>query len=372
MYLPTAEPNEIVAAIKRHEIGPEEIVFILLGEKNKPDIEQLVAQLNQHDIEFVGAMFPALIYDEQKYEEGAIISVWPVVEKPFLVTGLNNDQIEFPDFDEIGSDDNKKYTAMVFVDGLTSNIASFLAQMFNRFGDSVNYFGGGAGSLSLQQEPCVFTPAGAFQDAAVVTFVPLEISLRVKHGWQKLLGPMVATKTHKNKIIELDWRNAFEVYQEVVEADSGTNLTKEDFFNLAKGYPFGIYKDGVEDRVLDPIIATESGELVCLIDVSENVALNMLKGDRAELVRAAGQAADHRQNLAGRQLRHSLIVDCISRVLFLEEDFDKELAEVRQNITLSGCTNVPEGILTLGEISSDGQGVLEFYNKTIVVGMLYE
>jgi len=32
---------------------------------------------------------------------------------------------------------------------------------------------------------------------------------------------------------------------------------------------------------------------------------------------------------------------------------------------------VPEGILSLGEISSYGDGYIEFFNKTIVVGVLY-
>ena len=372
MYIPTSDPNEMVSAINRLDVQPDEVVIILMGEKNKPNLDQLISSLNEQEIEFIGGVFPAVIYGEQNYEEGAVVTSWPVRGKPFLIRDLNTDQIELPDFGQIEDYQNEKCTAMILVDGLTSNIATFLAQMFNRFGDSVSYLGGGAGSLSLQQAPCIFTPAGVFQDAAVVTFVPLEISLGVRHGWQKVVGPLVATKTDKNVIVELDWRNAFEVYQEVIEADSGATLNKEDFFSLAKGYPFGIYKEGSEDIVRDPIAATEAGELICVGEVPENATLNILKGDEAALIRAAGQAADHSQRLAGRRPRHSLVIDCISRVLFLEKAFGKELAMVKEGLTLSGVATAPQGALTLGEISSDGQGFLEFYNKTIVVGMLYE
>jgi hypothetical protein len=371
MFIPTTNPQEIATAIKGADIKANEVVAIFVGEKNKPDLEALVAELNQNDIEFIGGIFPAIIHDDQKYEEGTVCTVLPALEKPFLIKGLNNAQIELPDFGQAGASQDGKTTAVILVDGLTSGIASFLAEMFNRLGNSVSYFGGGAGSLTLQQEPCVFTPSGVFQDAAIVTFVPRQISLGVQHGWQKIAGPVMATKTRQNVIVELNWRNAFEVYQEVVEADSGATLTTEAFFDTAKGYPFGIYKEGSEEIVRDPIIATDAGELVCVGEVPENAPLNILKGNKPELVQAAAQAADHREQLGGSRPQQSLIIDCISRVLFLEEDFSEELAAVKQGLLASGDQTAPVGALTLGEISSDGNGFLEFYNKTIVIGMLY-
>lgn len=373
MYIFNPKPEEIISAITKMEIREGDVVAIMLGEKNKPNIEQLISSLIENRIEFFGGIFPGIIHGNQKYEEGAVIMVLPILEKPFLIKGLNTEQIEIPDFgNKIMENPNRKYTAMIVVDGLTSNISLFLAEMFNRLGNSVHYFGGGAGSLSLKQEPCLFTSEGFVQDAAIVTFIKLESTLGVRHGWERIMGPFVATKTRKNIVIELNWRNAFQVYREIVESDSGKKLTPENFFDISKEYPFGIHKEGTEDIVRDPIAVNEKFELICVGEVPENTALSILKGRKDSLIRAAGQAAEDCLHDGIRNVYQSLIADCISRVIFLKKDFAKELEAVNQKINSLNNRFTPMGILTLGEISSYGEGLLDFFNKTIVVGVLYE
>ena len=60
----------------------------------------------------------------------------------------------------------------------------------------------------------------------------------------------------------------------------------------------------------------------------------------------------------------TFFIDCISRVLFLEGDFEQEL----QAVSRSGIPLI--GALTLGEIANSRNDYLEFYNKTSVVGVL--
>jgi len=373
MYVSTRNSEEIVSAVTKMEMKEGDVVAIFLGEKNRPDVARIISGLNKGGIDFIGGIFPGIIHGDKRYEEGAVMMTMPVLKKPFLIKGLDTEEIELPDFGEVfGEDLSTQYTAMILVDGLTSNIALFLAEMFNQLGNSVHYFGGGGGSLSLQQEPCLFCPEGFFQDAAIVSFVKLESNLGVRHGWKEIKGPMVATRTEKNIIIELNWENAFDVYRETVEADSGRKLTAENFFDIAKGYPFGIRKEGEEHIVRDPIAVNEKGELICVGEVPENTALSIMKGNRESLIRAAGQAAD--DCLGGQKggLRLSLIADCISRVIFLEDDFSRELEAVNNRIQSVDAKQTPLGMLTLGEISSYGEGFLEFFNKTIVVGTFYE
>lgn len=369
MYISQANSDNIVKAIRRLNPQAGQAVMILLGEKEMPDITGLISSLNEQDIDFFGGVFPGLIYDDRKYESGAIIKVLPIQAKPFLVQGLDRRDFEMPDF---SATIRHGATAMILVDGLTTNIALFLSEMFNQLGNSVRYLGGGAGFISLERKPCVFTPEGCFQDAAVVGVIDLESAVGVRHGWRKIMGPLVATKTRMNVIVELNWRNALEVYREIVEGDSGERITSENFFDVTKGYPFGIYKAEAEDVVRDPIVFNDKGELTCVGEVPENVVLNVLKGDSRSLIDAAGEAVNVNEALKHTRVQHTLVVDCISRVLFLEEGFAKELEAVKQRVDSIGQDSIPEGILTLGEISSSGDGFVEFFNKTIVVGVLYE
>ncbi|MBU0567834.1 FIST C-terminal domain-containing protein [bacterium] len=372
MYLAKANSQEIVKTISQMNVADDDLVLIVLGEKNKPDILKMISGLNQSKVNFFGGIFPGVIYDDKRYEEGAVITVLPGLEPPHLIRGLSTGKIELPDCEKKFCDSDKKYTAIILIDGLTSNISLFLSNIFNRLGNSVNYFGGGAGSLSLKQEPCLFTKDGFFQDAAVVTFIKLQSCLGVRHGWEKIMGPIVATKTDKNIVVELNWENAFSVYQKTIEADSGKKLSRENFFSISKGYPFGMHKEGAEDVVRDPIAVQEKGELICVGEIPENTVLNILKGKRSSLISAAGQAADDCQEAKGKKIEKTLIADCISRVLFLEEDFDREVALVKERIASINKESILEGLLSLGEISSYGEGLLEFFNKTTVVGVLYE
>ncbi|MEI7446985.1 MAG: FIST C-terminal domain-containing protein, partial [Burkholderiales bacterium] len=59
-----------------------------------------------------------------------------------------------------------------------------------------------------------------------------------------------------------------------------------------------------------------------------------------------------------------LFIDCVSRVLFLGDAFDRELRSVVRD-------DVPTiGALTLGEIANAGRSFLEFHNKTAVVALM--
>jgi hypothetical protein len=371
MYLPQPTLERIVEAIQSLGMRDNDVAMILIGEKDGLDITKMISTLNEQGIDFFGALFPRVIYDEQAYEDGAVIDILPALAKPFMIKGLNHEKIELPRLiDKIKTE--KKLTSIILVDGLTYNISGLLEEMFNQFGNSIHYLGGGAGSLSLKQAACVFNAEGYFQDAAAVAFIDLESRLGVRHGWQKIMGPFVATKTHKNVIMELNWRNAVDVYREVVEPDAGVQLTRENFFDVAKAYPFGIFKAQAEDIVRDPIAFNEKGELICVADVPENAVLNILKGYNSLLIEAAGEAVPYDEALAKKKNQHHIVIDCVSRAIFLGEEFPTELATIKKKMKRDKEPARPIGALTLGEISSYGEGYLEYLNKTVVVGVLYD
>ena len=65
---------------------------------------------------------------------------------------------------------------------------------------------------------------------------------------------------------------------------------------------------------------------------------------------------------------HSVILfDCISRAIYLGDDFADELKEIKRNIKPNKNLF---GALTLGEIANNGNEYIIFYNKSCVIGLL--
>lgn len=173
------------------------------------------------------------------------------------------------------------------------------------------------------------------------------------------------TESIGNQIISLNWQPAFEVYQQVIAEHSQQQIRSDNFFHLAKSYPFGLTKLGNEFVIRDPI-TTENNRLICVGDVPVGSFVHVMHGDVINLPKAAADAKSKAQQVFTQTdtIDVHLFIDCISRVLFLAEDFSKELAN-------AAVPNLPMvGALTLGEIANSGQDYLEFYNKTAVVALL--
>jgi hypothetical protein len=378
LYLPSAEPRAVVAAVEAAAAGTDEMVAVLVAESGAPDLQALVEALGRTRLSFFGGLFPSLIDGSQRRETGALVFALPKLTEPLLIRALDTDRFAIPDaLPFVQWHRGSKPTAVVLVDGLSPNISHFLRAIYHQLGNRVSYWGGGAGSLSLKPRPCVFTREGVHQGAALIALSPLPARLGVRHGWRELKGPFVVTRSTGNVIVQLNWMNALEVYRATVEADAGVTITPDNFFRVASGYPFGIRKENQEVVVRDPVAIAEGGRLVCVGDVPENAALSILKGEPRLLVSAAGLAArearlDGRSERPARPVRHCLLADCVSRSLFLGDRFSEELDAIQDGLAGNAATNKPVGMLTLGEISSHGDGYLEFFNKTSVVAVVHE
>lgn len=367
MYVPQVSISKLIEAVKTLSLNEDDVLMISICETANIDLEAMVVALNQEGISFFGGVFPGVIGGGQQQIGGAVIMPLQAYIKPLVFEGITGRSFVLPDY-IIDIPQEEKGDAIVFVDGLSSNISSFLSSIFNALGNTVKYIGGGAGSLSLKQQPCLFTNEGVKMDAAVVLLLQKKISTGVKHGWDSISGPFVATKTHKNSIIEINWQNAFEVYKDVVEADSGKTIDADNFFSISKAYPFGIQREGSEYIVRDPIAVNPDGSLQCVGEVSENVVIDILKGDPINLINAGQEAAQ--EAASKKDFGQALVVDCISRNLFLETAYPESLELICRKINEQNHVVNVEGILTLGEISTYGKGSLEFLNKTIVVGLI--
>ncbi|HRH79426.1 MAG TPA: FIST N-terminal domain-containing protein [Thiobacillaceae bacterium] len=312
-----------------------------------------------------GGVFPQVLHGAERMEKGIVALGLPVAVQVATIGGLSDPDTDFESsVNEAFPDALEAGTMFVLVDGFSRRISALIDALFNNFGLSINYLGGGGGSLSLVQKPCVITPDGLKQDVALLAYTDTPSGIGVAHGWQPIAGACRVTEAAGNVVVSLDWRPAFDVYREIVESHTSQRFTGDNFFSIAKAYPLGIAKLGTEVIVRDPIMA-DGGKLVCVGEVPTGAFVHVLNGNRDTLVAAAGQARSNAvASMDGRRPEMELFVDCISRVLFLENEFGLEMEAAR----LPGLPMV--GVLSIGEIANSGQDYLEFYNKTSVVALI--
>ena len=337
-------------------------LLVFIAEKSASDAESLISLLSTNGIKFFGGIYPTIIHDTTNYHDGLLIIEISSVQE--VVTFSMKDESSFREIQNL----DKVNTAILLIDAMVSETDLLLKRVYGLLNNKINIVGGGAGFMSFEQQPCIFTQDGMFEDGAVLALMNNKSKIGVKHGWEVFAGPFIATSTDKNVIKELNWRPALEVYQEVIEANSDNKFTENNFIDIAKIFPFGIYKEGAEFVVRDPIAINEAGEIVCISEVPENSTLQILTGDPEKLILAARHVAN--KTLHDESDANCLMVfDCITRVMYLGSQFEDELKAMRDVYSDKNCKI--RGVSTLGEIASSGMGFVDFYNKTIVASSLY-
>lgn len=360
-YVETVDELERAVAATVSASHVEGLMLFTAASDGRPG-ESVEHVLQKLDVPVFGGVFPELIYRGEKVTTGAVVCGLTTEPQVTTVPELSDPDEEYaasldPDLPVEGYE-----TAFVFVDAYATEVERFIESLFRTYSVEFNYIGGGAGSLEMEQEPCLFTNEGILGDSAVVAAVSPPLELGVKHGWQEIAGPFRVTDADGPTLKALDGKPAFSVYRDAVEEHTGEGLPRDTFFEIAKGYPFGVARIEGEQIVRDPFEITDDDGLTCFGDVPEGEFVHILEGEPDSLIEAAQQAKAEAQ--ADEQGADTLFFfDCISRVLYLEDEFDRELAHVRAADTQM------VGALTIGEIANDGSGHLDYHNKTAVVGM---
>ncbi len=304
-------------------------------------------------LKLYGAFFPQIIYNNKLYDEGVISFEIETNMEAVCINDIEHCTIKSEDFKNIES-------VITLLDGFSSFNESFLSKLYASVDLNTNIIGGGAGSIQDSLEGALFTNEGFVNNSAILIKLKIPIDIGVRHGWQYLKGPFLATKSEKNRLAQIDYKSALKVYSEVIEEDCGQKLTAENFLELAKNYPIGIVKYKGEQIVRDPI-AFEDNSLVLVGEIKENSIINILTGEKEDLLKAAKSAADE---AVKSDCRFIMLFDCVSRVGFLDTAFDDELKIISSNTHASTIM----GAITIGEIANQGKKFIHFYNKTCVVG----
>ncbi|MET1123773.1 MAG: FIST N-terminal domain-containing protein [Archaeoglobaceae archaeon] len=298
--------------------------IVIAPENVAKDLREFVGE------DVVGGIFPGVIFDGKVYND-RVVAV----------------RCDFEVYRGSSAANAKGRTLLTILDGWSERAESLLEDVYAKLGNSVTYFGGGAGSLNGKID-CLFIGKEFFRDDAVFVALRESFDVAIRHGWIATERTFFANRTSGRKIIELDWEPAFDVYASTLH-ELGAELRRENFLDVAKAYPFSITRARGEDIVRDPI-AVEGDEIVCAGRVAEGSLLRLMRGDKESLIRAAEFCAEELGCV-------EITLDCVSRVLYLGEDFRREAKFMRGSF----------GALTIGEVACV-RGYPIFHNKTVVMG----
>ena len=140
------------------------------------------------------------------------------------------------------------------------------------------------------------------------------------------------------------------------------------FFFFAKGFPFGILREEDEDIARVPITFTKEGALVCIGEVPENTVLNILVADNESFIEAAEKSLKTIVEGDITNCDFLFIIDCVSRSLFMGEQFERELSLIQDQLKEKIKTHEVFGVMSIGEIASNGEDFVAFQNKSIALG----
>ena len=363
MHLPYQSPDQVLTALKAS--GAHTSLWLLcVADRHAAALPELLEACRAAGLRVCGGLFPGLIVGPQHINEGLLAIPLPDDSLVAIAT-LELHQLRWltplpplPSAQDASS--------LILVDCLAPNISLMLEQLYDTYGNLLPHCGAGTGFHDLRNVPSVFTQDGFFPSAGLVVIQPRKLTVRVRHGWHRVRGPFVASRTRGSVIQDMNWEPAGPFYRRLVASQNPELADKPIFPDQNSNYPLCFSKEGSEDVMRDPMRITDDNEVVTLSEVPENSLLYLAHGDRHSLVAAARQAVED----CGmpQDVERCFVSNCFSRALMLKETFHEELEAVCAAISEFTAVR-PEGVLALGEIAANGKQSLEFFNKTIVIAL---
>lgn len=315
--------------------------------------------LRKSPLKIIGGIFPEILFEGKRYSEGSIIVGFEEEIQVEIVRSFTENEMSSLVTESLDSVDPENKTVFIFIDAFVENKTLLTDALYNSFGTIANYVGAGAGSLDFKSFHCLFSNEGLIKGGGIIGILDMESSLGVAHGWEAISEPLKVTEAEKNRTITLEWEVASQKYKKFVSAHMKENIDNKDFFSLTKNYPLGISKFGAEMVVRDAF-KEEDGAILTLDEIEQGSHVHILYGNLDALLMGAKKARSLAKIGDSPSSHEVLIIDCISRVLFMDADFALEIKELDPD-------GISFGALSLGEIANNGDAYLEIFNKTAVV-----
>jgi len=309
------------------------------------------------EIVFIGAIFPRLIFQNKIYDTG------------ILVIKLNDaTSYQIIPMDDLGQlhIDSDMNSILTIIDGYSISTDHFLDILYTLLPEKSKLVGAGAGKTTLATPASIlFDSQQLYTNYAVVISSTQTIGLGAKHGWKPVVGPLIATHCTGNILEKINFKNAFNAYQDIIEHVSSFRFKDTSFTTISQRFPLGVLRYN-KDYILRQPITTNGKNLVLVAKIDPNSILSILEATNEDLIQAAQDAASNAYH-ENPQCSFAFVIDCISRFHFLGNEYQDELNAI-QNVYPPNV--IVWGILSLGEIANANQEGIELYNNTCVVASL--
>lgn len=375
-YLPeiTAQSLDEVLAGWQKEY-PEMGVLVLLPEAEKEAVDILQQVCNSRGTKLVGAIFPALIECEAFLSHGVWLLRFDQMPYTRLLPDLPQEEEALqgtldsllqgitPHLESDGD-----ITLFMLFDSMVPHIGTILDGLYLRLANRVHYMGVNAGSETFQPMPCLFDGERTVGNGVLLMLLEEHRGAILEHGYEVPEQMITATSTEGNRILQIDWRSAFEVYQEMAREQYGIEVTRENFYETAVHFPFGIVRANGIILVRIPVALEEDGSLFCVGEVPPNAVLALLRAPSVDSVHTLDTVAEGLIELNGSlDGREVLLFYCAGRRLHLGiEAATGELLGLQQRTSAGRIA----GALSLGECGSTTEwGYPLFHNATLVASL---
>ncbi len=344
-------------------------MLTLVAEQDKDALPLLQKACAENEIVLYGAMFPGLIENGRIVKQGMCLLPLPAETKGYLSEPLDGghavkllvawlNELEKAD----GQKEERKTLFLIF-DAMEPNVATILEQMYGEVGDRYVYAGVNAGSRTLTPQPCLLENDHFKGSRVLALLLPISDGGMLEHGYCELDENILAAASDGNLIRTINWRPALAEYRKLVHENFGIEITRENFYDYAVHYPFGILRANGELLVRIPSEFTSEGGIYCVGEVPPNSILQVLDAPPDSLLKGVQRLADRIREL---HWTRTLIFYCTGRFMHLgEQGCIKELE------FLGKVTGPCHGALSLGEIGTTGKDQYPLFHNATIVALRY-
>lgn len=344
-------PKSLISALADFKNNQIKSCVVLCASNSLKEAEKsYINILNESGLVYFGGVFPALIFSSKMYEKGCILIGFDFhIEHQLIPLNASPFQIK-EQLSKFKVEPQESSAILSFISSSSRDKSSFLNTLFDRFGNQVNYLGAGCGDLSFGNTACIFSNSDIHHNTAIVAFINKSIEINFTHGWEAQNQTYKVTQVEKNEILSINWKPALEVYLSLIQKITSKKINKNNLERYMKYYPFGIARLDSDYIIRDPYAYTDRGGILVVDQIDEGEHIRLMQGSSNGLINACKSMYTEQEKL--------LVFDCISRLLFHDEQITQELQAISKH-QLTGA-------FSIGEIANRGNGVLEMYNKIVV------